>query len=144
MCICVSCGERAPGNGCFHYWILRGKMQQHVMEFAFVTRSVVILFFPGTNLVHILDGKTFPQVKGFQMVSQMKNLLFVSFSPTSLSSKLPLLLLHTLNPISFIPLVLQAALNPRPNSPFTQKPILPFRKTSPLIGFHQELLCPPR
>lgn len=114
------------------------------MGSAFVTRSVVTLFFPGTNLVCILDGKTFPQVKGFQMVPQMKNLLFVSFSPKSLASKLPLVLLHTLNPVSFIPLDLQAALNPWPNSPVTQKPILPFRKTSPLIGFHQELLCPPR
>lgn len=47
----------------------------NVMELAFVPRSVVILFFPGTNLVCILDGKIFPQVKGFQMVSQMKSLL---------------------------------------------------------------------
>lgn len=68
--------------------------------------------------------KIFPQVKSFQMISQMKNSFSVSFSPVSLVPKLPFLLLPNL--------VFQAALNSQPNS-LTQNRILPSREPPPMM-----------
>ena len=58
--LCVMCRKKASGNGCFYCQTLRGKcinVPRSSPRLNFITRSVLILFLPGKNLVPIVHGE---------------------------------------------------------------------------------------
>lgn len=141
---CVICRKKASGNGCFYCRTLRGKrnnMPWSSPRLNFITKSVLILFLPGTNLVPRVHGKNMSPGKEFRMPSQMKDTLSFFLSPLP-HVQTPFSPPPHLDQICSITLVFQAAFNLQPTSRLTQNQGLAFGEPTPEIWLHQELPCP--